>query len=627
MRFCRHATIALLLALLLGSFLWGMTVFADPGQLFVSPDGSGEACTQAQPCALPTALAKARDGDVIIVAEGRYTGEGDAVIDLAKSVTLLGGWDGSPSGGVKINPSQHPSVLDGENQRRVAFLHGKGVSVRIEGFVIEFGNATNVSFNSGYGGGIYTFMATPAIVNNTIAYNVADGGAPPIGGGGGICIVSPAGRAVIAGNTIISNTASLDSVSSGGGMYVLNAPNAQISGNEISANVASRASIRGAGGGLAVTNSAGAKVIGNYVDQNKGLVQGDGAGKGYGGGIFVAGAKVSVSGNSVLFNTAIITGGIGHGGGMAINAAPDVIISNNWLLNNIAQANDTARNGSQGGGVYCFTSDRIIIGGNRIAENIVSASANGSGGGIHLQRCDQGKIVSNWITDNWGSKQGVNGFGGGLSASFVQGLQIESNRFLDNRASERLYGYGGGLYIDSDTTFTMTNNIVARNIANSHGGGMAFASGPSQPVTGTLLHNTFVANNGGNTANGRIAIDIDQAHVDLTLVNNIIAIQEHGVYVARGSRATLHNTLFYANLAGAVAGPGDIENHDALMGRDPLLTADYHLRPGSPAIDAGMDAGVNVDIDGQPRPLGAAPDIGADEYYQRRLFFPRIVCQ
>jgi hypothetical protein len=144
-------------------------------------------------------------------------------------------------------------------------------------------------------------------------------------------------------------------------------------------------------------------------------------------------------------------------------------------------------------------------------------------------------------------------------------------------------------------------------------------------VTGTLLHNTFVANNGGNTANGRIAIDIDQAHVDLTLVNNIIAIQEHGVYVARGSRATLHNTLFYANLAGAVAGPGDIENHDALMGRDPLLTADYHLRPGSPAIDAGMDAGVKTDIDGQPRPSGAAPDIGADEYYQRRLFFPRIV--
>ena len=29
---------------------------ADPGELFVSPDGTGTACTQATPCALQTAL-------------------------------------------------------------------------------------------------------------------------------------------------------------------------------------------------------------------------------------------------------------------------------------------------------------------------------------------------------------------------------------------------------------------------------------------------------------------------------------------------------------------------------------------------------------------------------------------
>ena len=48
---------------------------------------------------------------------------------------------------------------------------------------------------------------------------------------------------------------------------------------------------------------------------------------------------------------------------------------------------------------------------------------------------------------------------------------------------------------------------------------------------------------------------------------------------------------------------------------DPLFVSPMnpHLRPGSPCIDAGMDAGVHKDMDGQPRPWGAGFDMGADE--------------
>jgi hypothetical protein len=50
---------------------------------------------------------------------------------------------------------------------------------------------------------------------------------------------------------------------------------------------------------------------------------------------------------------------------------------------------------------------------------------------------------------------------------------------------------------------------------------------------------------------------------------------------------------------------------------DPRFASDgYHLSGTSPAIDAGADAGPSVDIDGQPRPQRARPDIGADEYYE-----------
>ena len=41
---------------------------------------------------------------------------------------------------------------------------------------------------------------------------------------------------------------------------------------------------------------------------------------------------------------------------------------------------------------------------------------------------------------------------------------------------------------------------------------------------------------------------------------------------------------------------------------------DYHITLGSAAIDQGTDAGVQVDMDGEPRPQGNGFDIGADEF-------------
>ena len=50
---------------------------------------------------------------------------------------------------------------------------------------------------------------------------------------------------------------------------------------------------------------------------------------------------------------------------------------------------------------------------------------------------------------------------------------------------------------------------------------------------------------------------------------------------------------------------------------DPLFAApgldDYHLSPGSAAIDAGADVGVAVDFEGEARPQNYGYDIGFDE--------------
>jgi hypothetical protein len=57
---------------------------------------------------------------------------------------------------------------------------------------------------------------------------------------------------------------------------------------------------------------------------------------------------------------------------------------------------------------------------------------------------------------------------------------------------------------------------------------------------------------------------------------------------------------------------------------DPKLDAEYHLSPGSAAIDSGMDAGISQDIDGNPRPFGSAPDVGADEFTRLELYLPLV---
>jgi len=403
----------------------------------------------------------------------------------------------------------------------------------------------------------------------------------------------------------------------GGGIYSFGA-DPRIVSSVIIYNVAyTSTSSRGYGGGIYVHNAPGGAVIsGSQVISNVAST----SDSGYGGGIYVISAPgVQLINNEVLSNTGTITGGQGYAGGIYLSNSSGAIVDGNRIEHNVAQQKQ-GFSGSFGGGIYCYNSDDAVFSHNTVRYNIASlVMFGGFGGGMCIGGSDRMHIQSNTFEGNWSTGIGE-GYGGALNASDAYDLLINGNQVLSNWA-----GRGGGFYISSDSTFTMTNNIVAGNNSWYGGGGLALNTSTGERVTGTLLHNTFAANNLGY-GEGRSAIHTYDPDVSLVLANNLIYSHTYGVIVVPTSTVRLYNTLFYANDTDT-SGSGEIHNTDPITGQDPLLDASYHLGAGSPAIDAGVDAGVSTDIDGDPRPLGDGYDIGADEYYKvlHNIYLPLVL--
>jgi hypothetical protein len=115
-------------------------------------------------------------------------------------------------------------------------------------------------------------------------------------------------------------------------------------------------------------------------------------------------------------------------------------------------------------------------------------------------------------------------------------------------------------------------------------------------------------------------VELDEPST-VIISNTIIVSQTVGITVTAGNTAVLEGMLWGSGIwANGVdwVGEGTVNEGAINIREDPgfvdPLNDDYHLAAGSAAIDAGIDAGVLFDIDGDPRPVGPRPDIGADEY-------------
>ena len=405
-------------------------------------------------------------GDIVLVADGVYTGSGNKDLDFkgkAITVTSENGAENciidceSDGGGFYFHSGEtEESVVSGFTITHGYVTSGVGgiycenfSSPTIEENIIKASNCGILCSSSSpiiqhneiidnhhisyEGGGIFCRSSSPTIQNNNISENGA-------GRGGGVW-VEDSSSPVIINNTITGNSAT----SGAGGIEFVNS-SPTIENNEISGNHGG--GIKCGGGG-----SSSIAIIDNIINGNYG-----------GSGINCSGGDVSgtIQDNEINSNTTTE-----YGGGICSEGTNSLTIQNNIIINNEAD---------YGAGIYCSsTSSAAIIQNNEISLN----EAKTNGGGICCRIDASPTIINNIISENFANEDG-----GGICCYDNSSPMIQNNEISLNSAL-----YGGGIYCYSSSP-TIINNTVSGN--SSIGGGGIFCWYHSYPkVTNTILWADF----------------------------------------------------------------------------------------------------------------------------------------
>ncbi len=549
-------------------------------------------------------------GDVIKVAAGTYTqvnshGGLAQVVYLSKTVTIRGGYL-APGFGEPPDPTANPTVLDAQGLGRVMVISGI-ISPTIEGLRMTGGDADGLGGGPVWvidaGGGVYVITATALIADNHIFGNHADEG-------GGLYVVRSA--ATVSGNLVTTNTTTLSGY--GGGIYVGGA-GATVTGNLVRGNTSNR------GGGMYVGGGSNLLVSGCTIVENSAT---------RGGGVYLGSSTAALSANTIRANTAS-----SEGGGVYVYLGTPAL-SGNQIESNTAQYS--------GGGGYLDLTQAVLSGNTFLSNNALGIGVFEGGGGLYLWN-SPASVQDNTLASNtaW-----MNGGG----AAVIYGMSaFRGNTYTDNAAAQ-----GGGLYLqdgfgsyDRETIRgntgeqggglmlwnaepVLTNLVVADNQAAVVGSGLYVQA--SRPH----LRHVTVARNVGGEGSGFYVTEFGGGVItysSVNMTNTVVVSQMVGISVTAGNTVKLLATLWGAGAwsnGSDWGGAGTVLTGTVNLWGEPCFLnpagGDYHICGTSAARDAGVDASVIRDMDGEPRPYGLGYDIGADEYWPagalRYVYLPLV---
>jgi len=270
-------------------------------------------------------------GDIVLVADGTYTGTDNRDIDFkGKAITVRSehgadfciidcqGSDDDPHRGFYFHGGEEEdSIVHGFTIQNGYAVNGGGISCENFSSPTIKGNTIRNNHASNRGGGIYcNNNASATMTNNMVLMNTVD----EYGGG----IYCEDAHPVIINNHIYGNTAP-PSFGIGGGIFCLGC-NSTIANNTIWGNTGR------AGGGICYEGSF---LGGGVTKVRNNLIFGNTAGY-CGGGIMMDWTLSTLTDNTIVGNSCTETSGVG-GGIMAYESAW-LTISNTILWNNQAPA-------------------------------------------------------------------------------------------------------------------------------------------------------------------------------------------------------------------------------------------------------------------------------------------------
>ncbi len=329
----------------------------------------------------------------------------------------------------------------------------------------------------------------------------------------------------------------------------------------------------GGGSGISVTDSGAVTIRNNLIEGND-----DGQNFNtcscaiYGGGISVTssidGSSAAVIGNEIRNNRAI------RGAAMAINVPG--LIEGNLVENNQA-------GGDHGGGLY-LSAPTMTIRANLIRNNGIGDQAGyGWGGGAIFY--GPGKPTPR--------------------ASF------EANRWVGNSAP----GFGGGLFIDEDAKATVVGDVFHDNPCGQAGSAL-YVDGTGIVPTGSVakLENVTMTN-ASCPAGIRGAAIFAEGGSSISVTNSVITDNggKGAIYICtncarklpKPPKSTISWSLVDKKMVHVKRGKGMLKG---VAGFVDVAADDFHLAPGSPAIDAANPASP---VGLEPAPNGGRRNLGA----------------